>query len=208
VYVCVHSMRVNTQVRPSCVCLCVCIQRVYIRECSGLSHACHGLIKVLMRTAFLPHVSSSSYDTHVSSSSYDTHVSSSSLMRTSFLPSSPPPPRPPPGNACGWLIMPSWFYASKEAPEHQEVSSPKDTSSYTVRSARTVLPRAATASLRSKAHRRNAHELNTKEVIKSAARKLLQSTDPPPTGSSGSLDATGNSGSVDDASFLARISFM
>jgi len=112
------------------------------------------------------------------------------------------------GNACGWLIMPSWFYASKEAPEHQEVSSPKDTSSYTVRSARTVLPRAATASLRSKAHRRNAHELNTKEVIKSAARKLLQSTDPPPTGSSGSLDATGNSGSVDDASFLARISFM
>ena len=129
-------------------------------------------------------------------------------MRTSFLPSSPPPPRPPPGNACGWLIMPSWFYASKEAPEHQEFSSPKDTSSYTVRSARTVLPRAATASLRSKAHRRNAHELNTKEVIKSAARKLLQSTDPPPTGSSGSLDATGNSGSVDDASFLARISFM
>ena len=41
------------------------------------------------------------------------------------------------------------------------------------------------------------------------ARKLLQLTDPPPTGSSsGSLDATGNSGSADDASFLARISFM
>jgi hypothetical protein len=114
------------------------------------------------------------------------------------------------GAACGWLIMPSWFYASKDdapdAPAAGTSEKSKDTSSYQVRSARRSLPRAATASLRSKAHRRNAHELNTKEIIKSAARKLLMLES-----ASASASASGSgSETFDDAdvSFLARISFM
>jgi len=103
------------------------------------------------------------------------------------------------GAACGWLIMPSWFYASKDdAPGASDAGTSeksKDTSWYQVRSARRSLPRAATASLRSKAHRRNAHELKTKEIIKSAARKLL-------------VAEQSGSGSGSDVSFLARISFM
>ncbi len=104
--------------------------------------------------------------------------------------------------------MPSWFYARKDA--LQDAPASKDTSLFDVRSARSMLPRAATASLRSKAHRRNAHELNTKEVIKSAARRLLeesstpspeQSTTPPPESTSTELNQ-------EDVSFLARLSFM
>ena len=114
--------------------------------------------------------------------------------------------------------MPSWFYASKDAPASkvQDASAFQYTSPNNVRSARSMLPRAATASLRSKAHRRNAHELNTKEVIKSAARRLLEeslalspeeSTTPLPESTPGS-----GSGSTElnneDVSFLARLSFM
>ena len=113
--------------------------------------------------------------------------------------------------------MPSWFYASKDAPASKvhDAQASQYTSPHNVRSARSMLPRAATASLRSKAHRRNAHELNTKEVIKSAARRLLEestassleeSTTPHPNSASGS-----GSGSTEvnqeDVSFLARLSF-
>lgn len=88
--------------------------------------------------------------------------------------------------------------------------------------------RAATASMRSKAHRRNAHELNTKEAIKSAARKLLLWTDSHSGGGSGldysitdteprpldpepwhrTSSGSGESFDPTDASFLARLSFM
>ena len=102
--------------------------------------------------------------------------------------------------------MPSWFYASKNAPEGAPEGDSRRRRLLSQSGSNVRLPRAAMASLRSKAHRRNAHELNTKEVIKSAVRgrRVLQQ-------GSGSDSGSGSgfgSGFNDDVSFLARLSFM
>jgi len=81
---------------------------------------------------------------------------------------------------------------------------------------RTKLPRAALASMRSKAHRQSSHELSTKQAIMGAARKLLN-LDPSqldggitsPSGSvsgSGSGFGSGSNFDPEDAGFLAHVS--
>ena len=183
----VQSLRCNTpralEVILVCVFLCVCVCLGALNMCTNENVLVrHRLIKV---RAFCSRA----------------HTV---LTRSSFLPSSPPAP---PGAACGWLIMPSWFYARKDA--LQDAQESLYTSPHTVRSARSMLPRAATASLRSKAHRRNAHELNTKEVIKSAARRLLRAEESEFASGSGSGSGSGSPEfDQEDVSFLARLSFM
>jgi len=82
------------------------------------------------------------------------------------------------GAACGWLIMPSWFYGRK-GPAMMDMGGMdmggmdmgEDKGEYSLRR---KLPRVAHAAMRSKSHRRNSHEVKSTHTIQNAARKLLQ----------------------------------
>ena len=83
------------------------------------------------------------------------------------------------GVACGWLIMPWWFYGGK-GPEMLEKGGldmggkmDEDKVEYSLR--RKLLT-VAHAAMRSEAHRRNSHEVKSTHTIQNAARKLLQTS--------------------------------
>jgi hypothetical protein len=102
--------------------------------------------------------------------------------------------------ACGWLIMPKWFYAGTPMARDQQSTSDAKMRKYTNR-----LPHAATALF----HR---HEELVKGKIAQTARRLLEETNPSPTGThpsptgdgGGSGDGSGGgSGGAGPASFMA-----
>jgi hypothetical protein len=100
------------------------------------------------------------------------------------------------GVACGWLIMPSWFYKANHTDHGMgQVDSEHGDGPNKLRR---KLPRAAAASMRSKAHRLQRHEYTTKETIKATARKLLTTH-----GGAGSGAGSGSGSDEAEKEFLA-----
>lgn len=103
--------------------------------------------------------------------------------------------------ACGWLVLPSWYYAKlpgadqhlHEATEKMEKGGGDEAMKY-----RRKLPRVAMASMRSKAGKQAAHEHNSPTVLKAAARKLLQQ---------GSGEGSGSGSEGESAPYLASIQY-
>lgn len=102
--------------------------------------------------------------------------------------------------ACGFLVLPSWYYAKLPgAPSSSTPAEGKQETGPEGMSYRRRLPRVAMASMRSKAGKQHAHELDKSEMLKHAARKLMSH-------SSGDGSGSG-SGSGPEAPYLASIQY-
>jgi hypothetical protein len=116
------------------------------------------------------------------------------------------------GVACGWLIMPSWFYAETVGGIATDSESDTETSQRrrggasaftSKRKAMRSNVRSGTSSsvmFRSKAHRRQSQEKASKASIRSAARRLLQTM----RASTNTNSSSGSPGGLgEDSGFLA-----